>query len=220
VVERDATTLWRLAGDPGHSAIDVATVPDPGCKELFACVAEAGLALLLHDITTDVGIAAVLCTLFEPVPDSRQQVLYASTGMGCHPAPAVAVSRAVTEAAQGRLTLISGARDDMFRPRYEPPADADAQAGLLTAHRHAARRALRSFDDLPDAAGDTLEDDLEAVVGALATRGFHPCWVDLARPEIGIPVVRTVVPGLEHLIEVPGYTPGTRARAVLAGGRR
>jgi ribosomal protein S12 methylthiotransferase accessory factor len=216
VVERDAATLFRLAGDPSPRAVDVATVTDPSCRGLLARVDAAGLAVIVHDITSDVGVPAVSCTLFEPGPDSRQ-VVYASTGMGCHPAPAVALSRAVTEAAQSRLTLISGARDDMFRARYEPPADAEARAGALVAQWEAARQGPRSFADLPDVAGATIEDDLDTVVGALAARGLHPCWVDLGRPDVGIPVVRAVVPGLEHLTEVDGYAPGPRARAVLAG---
>jgi ribosomal protein S12 methylthiotransferase accessory factor len=36
--------------------------------------------------------------------------------------------------------------------------------------------------------------------------------VDLTRREIGIPVVRVVIPGLEPLDDVPGYTPGSRAK--------
>jgi ribosomal protein S12 methylthiotransferase accessory factor len=216
VIERDAATLFRLSSDPGRRAVDVSTVTDPSCLALLASVDAAGLAALVHDMTSDVGVPAVSCTLFEPGRDSTQYV-YASTGMGCHPAPAVALSRAVTEAAQSRLTLISGARDDMFRARYDPLADAEARAESLTAQWEAARTAPRSFADLPDVAGATIEDDVDTVVGAIAGRGLHPCWVDLSQPDIGIAVVRAVVAGLEHLVEVPGYAPGPRARAVLAG---
>ena len=38
--------------------------------------------------------------------------------------------------------------------------------------------------------------------------------VDLTRPDIGIPVVRVVIPGLESLHDIPGAVPGARARAV------
>ena len=41
--------------------------------------------------------------------------------------------------------------------------------------------------------------------------------VDLGRPEIGVPVVRVVVPGLEGCADDPGYAPGPRA---LAARRR
>jgi len=39
--------------------------------------------------------------------------LPAAAGHGCHPCRAVALSRALTEAAQSRLTMISGSRDDV-----------------------------------------------------------------------------------------------------------
>lgn len=35
------------------------------------------------------------------------------TGVGCHNDPAIALCRALIEAAQNRLTAISGARDDL-----------------------------------------------------------------------------------------------------------
>ena len=42
--------------------------------------------------------------------------------------------------------------------------------------------------------------------------------VDLTRPEIGIPVVRVVIPGLEGVGEASNYAPGARARAIGEGG--
>jgi ribosomal protein S12 methylthiotransferase accessory factor YcaO len=40
--------------------------------------------------------------------------------------------------------------------------------------------------------------------------------VDLTRPELGVPVVRVVIPGLEGLYTNPRYTPGPRARLAAA----
>jgi ribosomal protein S12 methylthiotransferase accessory factor YcaO len=39
--------------------------------------------------------------------------------------------------------------------------------------------------------------------------------VDLTRPELRVPVVRVVIPGLEARSTVPGYAPGWRARTRL-----
>lgn len=52
-------------------------------------------------------------------------------GWGAHYVPEVAVSRAITEAIQGRITLIAGSRDDVFPATYQdleltpPPPKAD-----------------------------------------------------------------------------------------------
>ena len=49
----------------------------------------------------------------------------------------------------------------------------------------------------------------------LAAAGVGPVViVDLDRPEIGVAVVRALVPGLEGPDDHPSYTPGARARRV------
>jgi ribosomal protein S12 methylthiotransferase accessory factor len=80
--------------------------------------------------------------------------------------------------------------------------------------------AARDFADLPDLSADTLEDELEAALRALAIRELQPWWVDLARPDVGVAVGRAVVPGLEQLNDVTGYTPGARAVAAIEAGAR
>ena len=43
--------------------------------------------------------------------------------------------------------------------------------------------------------------------------------LDLTRPEMGVPVVRVVIPGLEGPDDHDAYVPGPRARRFV-GGRR
>ena len=208
VIERDAVTLWRLAGDADATSINPDTIADPACRDLLRRLEKADLAVLLHDATSDIGVAVVHCTLLERGSDP-DLTLYATSGMGCHPCPAVAASRAITEAAQSRLTLISGARDDVARTRYEAPS------GLTGRLTERASQCRRSFAAVPDCSTPTLEGDFAALLSALNDRGLEPCWVDLAQPEIGLAVGRVLVPGLELLNEVEHYRPGVRARALI-----
>ena len=124
------------------------------------------------------------------------------------------MSRALTEAAQSRLTLISGARDDLFREKYERPRDLDLLIQTFKAQQEAARRA-DGFERLPDVATDSLECDRDLVVEALRAHGFHPYWVDLSVPGRFGAVGRAVVPGLEPPSDLSGYRPGARARFAL-----
>ncbi|WP_462186870.1 YcaO-like family protein, partial [Frankia sp. CcWB2] len=217
LIERDAITMWRLTGDVTTTTIDLGSVTDPVGRSLLERFDEAGIAVMLHDATSDVGVATVECTVFEPDADDQDLTVYATSGMGCHPSRDIALCRAVTEAAQSRLTLISGARDDMFRARYRPSSAAAEQARLLRERWRASLRGGRDVSDLPDLSTSTLERDLEAVVSALVTRGFDPWWVDLSRPDTGVAVGRAVVPGLEPPSDVSGYRPGARARAAVEG---
>jgi ribosomal protein S12 methylthiotransferase accessory factor len=135
-------------------------------------------------------------------------------GFGCHPARAVALLRALTEAAQSRLTVITGARDDVRPHRNGPDEDLRAARRFLSEHEgEPPRRALR---DAPDHPGDTLDDDVAWELDRLRAADLHDVVaVDLTRPELGIPVLRVVIPGLEPLFDIPGYVPGVRAQRRL-----
>ena len=71
----------------------------------------------------------------------------------------VALLRALTEAAQARLTVISGLRDDFRRDAYDQVLDPD----VIRAVRHRMTRPAqtRHFRDVPNWEGETLEDDVE-----------------------------------------------------------
>ncbi len=115
-VERDALALWSLCGDAevGQRCRDPRDFDDPELAALAAKIEAAGLRLRLFDISTDVAIPVSFAAI-SPPPDSdpaRWRHFDLQSGSGCHPDPARAAIRAVTEAAQSRLTAISGARDD------------------------------------------------------------------------------------------------------------
>jgi YcaO-like protein with predicted kinase domain len=162
-------------------------------------------------VTSDIGLPTFLCLTASNEDDVEPEL-----GSGCHADPDIALARALTEAAQARLTRISGARDDFSQSSYRPEVRAERQ--------EAARRWLhaptrRGFSQAPHRAGATLRDDLEVALGLLQAAGLRQvAWVDLARPEFGIPVVRVVVPGLEGPWTPPDgeYTPGRRATALRA----
>ena len=49
--------------------------------------------------------------------------------------------------------------------------------------------------------------------------GLRMTVLDLSKPELRVPVVRVVIPGLEGYDRAPGYTLGARGRARLEGRR-
>jgi len=136
-------------------------------------------------------------------------------GMGCHPSRGIAPLRALTEAAQTRLTTISGSRDDLLVQRL--PKDAYERAHARFHQALSAPGPRRRFSEVPTCEHDRFEDDIGFLVGRLRAVGCEQIVaIDLAKPELGVPVVRVVIPGLETLDEMPGYLPGPRARAARA----
>jgi len=83
--------------------------------------------------------------------------------------------------------------------------------------KEAKKRAEQVAAALPGVVGvrNDVVDDLsleQTIAQALERAGRDVVAVDLTRPELGIPIVRVVIPGLEPLFDVPGYVPGARAQ--------
>lgn len=215
LVERDAATLWRLRGAEAQddTRIEPDTVADPVCRSLLDRFDSAGVDVGLWDITSDIGLPAVLCRIVTR-EDSPQHSIRPALGMGCHVAREVALSRALTEAAQSRLTFIAGARDDMPRAEYERHLDPTHHARWK--QRIVASRGRRDFNTVPTFSGRTIEDDVTFQIDRLKAAGIEELVVvDLTKPEFGIPVVRAVIPGLEGIDDSPDYLLGARARAMV-----
>lgn len=73
----------------------------------------------------------------------------------------------------------------------------------------------RAFACGPDRDFPSLAGDLDWLLERLRAVGVRQvAVVDLTRPEMGLPVARVVIPGLEAPDDVRGYIPGQRAQAL------
>jgi ribosomal protein S12 methylthiotransferase accessory factor len=216
VVERDANALWSLRGGAGQTGnrIDPATIDDPDCRIMLAKLDAAGIRYGLWDTTSDIGLPCFLCIIADQRPNYFRQ-MYSTHGSGCHPVREIALMRALTEAAQTRLTCIAGARDDGSRDFFERARNPDRVA-RTRAQLELPGGPLKSFAEVPTRWNDTFDEDVAWQLERLEAVGIHQAAVvDLSKPEFGIPVVRVIVPGLESLHDAPGYVLGGRGRAIL-----
>lgn len=214
VVERDATALWRLRSEAAQqkTQIDLDTVDDPDCCAVLGRYERARARVAVWETTSDIGIPAFFCLLMEhtvnplrPLPSAR--------GYGCHPTRAIALLRALTEAAQCRLTFISGSRDDLSRNDYEHSLDAE----ILQRERASMETLpVRDFSMVPSFEGATFNDDVTWELRRLRAAGIDSVVVvNLTKAELGVPVVRVVIPGLEPRVGVTDHIPGPRALAIM-----
>jgi YcaO-like protein with predicted kinase domain len=216
IIERDATTLWKCRHDErlDKNRLDLASVDDVLCQEILRKLERAGLSVAVWDITSDIRIAAFAC-LIVPREDVAIWHCAVAAGNGCHPAREVALLRALTEAAQARLTVISGLRDDFRAEAYEQLLNPDVLRAAR--NRISGSASTRRFSDVPTWDSDTFEDDVERELESIRKAGIRRVVVvDLTKPEFGLPVVRVIVPGLEPILG-PGYLPGRRGRVVIEG---
>ncbi|MBB5868817.1 ribosomal protein S12 methylthiotransferase accessory factor [Allocatelliglobosispora scoriae] len=212
VVERDAEALWRLTTRQEREAarVDPATVTDPACEHVLSLLARAGIAVGIWEMTTDVGLPCFLTDIAED-PRVALAAVAGARGQGCHPRREIALLRALTEAVQTRLTVISGSRDDIFRAEYLRATDPQNREAAWTAC--AKGETPRRFTDAATRSNATFADDLAHELERLRAVGIdRVVRVDLGGAPFGISVVRVVIPGLEHCVDPATYQPGPRAR--------
>jgi ribosomal protein S12 methylthiotransferase accessory factor len=185
--------------------VDLSTVTDAVCRPLLDRYEIAGIDVACWDVSSDVDIPCFSCAICER--ESQQMTAFVSDGQGCHPVRTVALSRALTEAAQTRLTLIYGARDDLSRASYRSAqlSSTPAFAGEGVA-----------FSAGTDWIAPTLREDVSWQLDRLGTAAINEVIVvDLRRNDLGVSVVRVIIPGLEGVSSEPGYVPGRRALRLL-----
>ncbi len=212
LIERDAVTLWHQmeASEREATRVDLNTVRDARCRNLLDKFAQAGVLVAVWEVTSDIGLPVFLSRILQE-DSGLSNTVRPAAGMGCHLVREVALLRALTEAAQSRLTFIAGARDDMPRQGYEQFLDPKTYE--IWRNAMAPTASGRSFLDAPSYHGRSFDEDLRLQLDRLKSVGIDEVvTVDLTKPEFKIPVVRVIIPGLEGLDSSARYVPGKRLR--------
>jgi YcaO-like protein with predicted kinase domain len=217
VIERDALTLWELADPDRYSQtrVDCESITPTYCREILARYQAANIIPMVWNTTSDAGLPSFAAIIFDEESDSLLRPMSAAFGSGCHTNRGIAMARALTEAAQSRLTGIAGSRDDMTQGSYRTSQSAEA----LDYYRQLARETSKAlaYNTAPDHEGENFRDDLNNVLDCLRRISIQQVIaVDLSRPGLPISVARVIVPGLEGPTESNWYTPGPRLKERLS----
>lgn len=191
LVERDAVAIWwynRLRV-PG---IDLDALDDPWAAAQRARYAVQGREMWALDLTQDLGIP-VVAAVSRRVAGATEDILF---GLGAHADARIALRRAIAEMNQ----FLAHA----FTPDGYAPAGPAVRHWLaharLAGQPHLApdpgvpRRPLAAR---PEPTTD-LRDDVDRVRRSVERAGLEMFVLDLTRPDIGMPVVKVIVPGLRH----------------------
>ncbi|MBL8907332.1 MAG: YcaO-like family protein [Rhizobiales bacterium] len=201
LVERDAYAQLELM--PAHKlnarrrGIQAA---GPQLGGLLELIARRGLELRLFEMTSDIAIPAYFAILSQGERDAGEFYSWSSLcgGCGCHPSPERAIIRAVTEAAQARIAMAAGARDDLPPSHYQPGdrfMGKTAQDMFGAAMRIDGAGAQR---DMPAWVTTNFGERILHVLGALARVGIDEAIVvELASGPLEARVARVIVPDLQ-----------------------
>ena len=195
VIERDAiahlVVKGRLNLQTKSKFIDINTIDDPWVKTLSHRIKAADFKLVLIWVESCIAVNTFWAILLDQNP--YNPTLIVNVGYGTHLSPSVAATRAITEAAQSRLTFIHGARDDLKSEEVFENTNTHRQL-----YNYFDRiTSTCSWKTLINYAQQELFADYNYVLQSLANTGYNNVYrVDLTRQPFNISVVKVFVPGL------------------------
>jgi ribosomal protein S12 methylthiotransferase accessory factor len=211
VIERDATTLWRLAWQGKNIApplVQNGSILNPMIRDLLDQLSAARVGTLLFDCRVNTQVPVFLAYIYDF--DDGSMGVY--KGYGAHLDPAIAAIRAITEAVQTRVIYIAGSHDDFFKQQYYHMRHSNSASVAAELTKLAPRV---DWNDAKSQAGGTFEEDVDVLLAKLIGAGLSSVIVhDLTEPKCPVTVLKVVIPGAEGYM-FDWYAPGARASAFL-----
>jgi ribosomal protein S12 methylthiotransferase accessory factor len=192
LVERDAVAIWWY-NQVRRPAVDLESFSQPFVRRMAADYRRAGRPLRVLDLTTDLEIPVFAALSERPASTPNALLL----GFGAHLDAATALTRAITELNQWRCGVELGVAGASFS------SDNEGLGAFL--RRGAARPARKWRDSAPTDLRD-IRDAIDVCVDRARQRGLETLVLDQTREDVGLSVVRVIVPGLRHFW--PRFGPG------------
>lgn len=193
LIERDVISDLTHAG---HRAVDAQrinpfSIHDLHVPQLLERLDHARLWYEVWSLPNRFGVPVMACYLWR-----EDQPTVVVSGSGAHLDPHIALSRAITEAVQTRLTLITGAREDIAPAAFCPgthPAPSHGQQATVP---------WSTVTEPYTCAFEDVDEEAAHLAALIAARtGTAPLVVDLTRCDFGRPefsVVKTIAPHLRY----------------------
>ena len=196
LVERDAFAIWWYNGlsVPG---VDLSSFDDEFLASAGDYYGRCERELWMLDVTSDIGIPSFVALSRRPDAET-EDIIY---GAGAHADPRLAALRAVCELNQC-LTWLPRPGGGGGRPMIDDPFALNwwktariADCSWLAPAPDTPRRQGAQY---PVIETTDSRDDVEHCRTLVEARGMEFLVLDQTRPDIGMPVVRVIVPGMRH----------------------
>jgi YcaO-like protein with predicted kinase domain len=223
VLERDQVAHWEVAENlsrkPSPRRLNLTTSLPESVQTIVDMIQASGLEMAVWYASTTVEVPCFACT----IADLKGNTLYPqrAAGYGCHVSKEIALLRAITEAAQSRLTFISGGRDDLFIKQYESDIRIDMPPNSWRKTMAASDQALL-YDDLPDFSEfNSFSEAIGFIISSISKDGIADVFaLDLTNDAIGVPVIHVCAPLAEYDVRTGTCIPGLRICRFLKMRRR
>ncbi|KJC53709.1 hypothetical protein UB31_06740 [Bradyrhizobium sp. LTSP849] len=196
LIERDAYAIWWY-NRVQRAAIDLEQFDDFYVRDLQTQFAEAGRKLWVLDVTSDLGIPTYVA-IMHWMQNGHENIEF---GSGAHFDRRIALLRALTELTQFMsVGMMGGASGEKPSLDGITPLRLEDYPFLIPSDRPIVPPApsLKLHDN--------TRDQVIACVEIAARAGYDFLVLDQTRPDVEVPVVRVLVPGLRHFYR--RYAPG------------
>jgi oxazoline/thiazoline synthase len=188
LVERDAYAIWwynRLR----RAEVDLSEFDDAYIRDIKSQFADHGRRTWVLDITSDLGVPTYVA-IMHWIKDGKEHIEF---GSGAHFDRRIALLRSLTELSQFLSIGETGLRGDQTTLDGVTPLKVENYPFLLPASDSIAAPPLGLNVPLDD-----VKAQVEACVEVARRAGYDFLVLDQTRPDVEVPVVRVIVPGLRH----------------------
>ena len=189
LVERDSVAIWWY-NRTRQPAVDLSAFADPWIDEMRDAYARMGREIWALDLTADLGVP-VIAAVSRCVDQPREEIVF---GFGADRDPRVALRRGLTELNQLCSSTGGTCSTGIDAEAWLKSATIENQQYLVPDPAQAPRKP----DDYHYRPCGDLRDDVEILHDGLRRAGLELLVVDQTRPDIGLPAVKVIVPGLRH----------------------
>ena len=189
LVERDAYAIWWYNRSQ-RAEVDLSRIEDSYVRDLQSQFADFGRKVWVLDVTSDLGVPTYVA-IMHWMKNGQEHIEF---GSGAHFDPRIALLRTLTELSQFlAIGMMNGGSGEKPSLDGVTPLKIENYPFLLPAKNPIPTPQL----GLPIPRSTTREQ-VDACV-EIARRAGHDFMVlDQTRPDVGVPVVRVIVPGLRH----------------------
>jgi bacteriocin biosynthesis cyclodehydratase domain-containing protein len=190
LVERDAYAIWWYNRSQ-RAAVDLSQFDDSYVRDLHAQLADAGRKLWVLEVTSDLGVPTYVAILHW-MQNGQENIEF---GSGAHFDKRIALLRTLTELNQFlSIGLMGGGSGEKSSLDGVTPLRLQEYPFLTPS----SRPIMLPGSDTQARALDNTRDQVLACVDLARRAGLDFLVLNQTRPDVEVPVVRVIVPGLRH----------------------
>ena len=204
LIERDAIVQSRRSTK--SIFMNLKTVKDSDARKYIERIIETGSEIYCKRLMHSSGL--YIFEVFLINMSMPNQLTAITKGYGCHQDINVALLRGVTEAIQSRTTAIHATREDVVKLKNIYRSHPTLDDSLMNTLEKMNQIKKNSFDTIENSVKEqqNIREIMESLLEVINKKMGRPCYVvNLYREEIGVPVVKCIIPeisGIDNLEEM------------------